>query len=246
MNSIKQLFLPYRGKELRQKIQQLFNILKTECGVDFSKNGGRLGNFEYYEPSKYIHFFIVQRHTSNGIMLKKRKPILEELIVNFASENVGRWISNEVKIFYPNANELVFSVNEPITHYQIKVWEKGSGTLVFASECAFIMEAHINIAAVSHKIIQDPWTQALRKNASKHKGDIQKIENVEFSSRYDVVHINSDEPMPWRHAKQEGDKLCALYKAEKTSGAFVSKTADRKGEIDSFQKVREYIEVGGI
>ena len=246
MNEIEQSFLPCSGRELRCNVQRLFEVLKKECGIDFSQEGERLGNFEHYTPGKHMNSFDVKGNNYTTIILRKKYTIPEELIVNCAAENEGRWVSNEVKTFSPDSNELAFSADEPMTHYKIKVWEKESGVLVYASECAFMMEVNIDMATTTHKVIQDPWTQTLQQNASKHNDDIQKIKRIAVASRYDVIHVNSEQSVPWRKAKQDGKKLCALYKTVKTKGAFVPKTADRKGEIDSFQKVREYIEEKGI
>jgi len=246
LNEIEQSFLPCNGRELRHNIQRLFEVLKKECGIDFSQEGERLGNFEYYTPGKYIDAFDVKRNNYTTIILRKKNTIPEELIVNCAAENEGRWVSNEVKAFYPDSDELAFSADEPMIHYKIKVWEKESGVLVYASESAFMMDINIDMATTSHKVIHDPWTQTLQQNASKHKDDIQKIERITVASRYDVINVTSEQPVPWRKATQDGKKICISYKTAKTKGAFVPKTADRKGEIDSFQKVREYIEEKGI
>lgn len=246
MNEVERSFFPCNERERRCNVQRLFNVLKTECGIDFSQEGERLGNFEYYTPGKYINSFDVKGNNYTTIILRKKHTISEELIVNCTAENEGRWISNEVKFFPPDSNELTFSANEPMTHYKIKVWEKESGVLVYASECAFMMEIHFNMATTSHKVIQDPWTQSLQQNASKHKEDIHKLKNITVASRYDTIHVNGEQLVSWRKAKQDGKKLGSLYKTLKTKGAFITKTADRKGEIDSFQKVREYIEEQGI
>ncbi len=246
MNKIEHSFMPCNGRELRCNVQRLFEVLKEECGVDFSQEGERLGNFEYYTPGKYMNLFEIKRSNYTTIILRKKRNIREELVVSCAAENEGRWVSDEVKAFSPNSNELAFSADEPMTHYKIKAWEKESGVLIYASECAFMMDVHIDVATESRKVIQDPWTQTLQQNASKHKDDIQKIKEITVASRYDVIHVNNKQSVPWRKAKQDGKKLCALYKKVKTKGAFVPKTADRKGEIDSFQKVREYIEEKGI
>lgn len=247
MNKIEKSFLPCSGRELRYNVQRLFEVLNKECGINFSQEGERLGNFEHYTPGKHMNSFDVKGSNYKTIILQKKYTISEELIVNCAAENEGRWVSDEVKAFSPDSNELAFSANEPMTHYKIKIWEKESGSLVYASESAFMMEVHINMALVeSQKVIQDPWTETLQQNASKHKDDIQKIKNVTVASRHNGIHVNSGQHVPWRKAKQDGEKLCALYKKVKTKGAFVPKTADRKGEIDSFRIVREYIEENGI
>lgn len=246
MNKIEHSFMPCNGRELRGNVQHLFEVLKKECGVDFSQEGERLGNFEYYTPGKYMNSFEVKGNNYTTIIIRKKGTIPEELIVNCAAENEGRWVCDEVKTFSPGSNELIFSAGEHMTHYKIKVWEKESGVLVYAFECAFMMEIHMDVETTSHKVIQDPWTQTLQQNASKHKDDIQKIKEITVASRYNMIHVNSKQPIPWRKAKQDGMKLCSLYKKVKTKGAFIPKTSDRKGEIDSFQKVREYIEEKGI
>ena len=243
IDEISKLFSHCNGRELRDNIQQLFAILEKECGIDFSKEGGRLGNFEYYSPGKYMDSFEIIGNDYTTIILKKKHPISEELIVNCAAENEGRWISDEIKAFPIDSNEITFCADEPMTHYRIKAWGKTNGKLFYASESSFIMEINIGMSIVgSQRVIQDPWTTHLQKSNSKYKADIQKIATVTPSSRSNDIHVDNGQNIPWRKAKQEGKSLCALYKKSKTKGAFVPKTADCKGEIDSFLKVREYIE----
>lgn len=170
MSGIEQSFLPCNGQELRVNVQRLFGVLKIECGIDFSQEGERLGNFEHYQPSRYMNSFNVRKSNQTTISLQKKHTILEELIVNCAAENEGRWVSDEIKIFPLDSNELIFSVNEPMTHYKIKVWEKESGALVYASESSFVQEIHIGMGMVTgQKVIHDPWTQNLQQSASKHR-----------------------------------------------------------------------------
>jgi len=164
--------------ELRQKKLQLFEVLQGECGIDFSANGGRLGNFECYIPSKYIGSFEVKSDKGKAIILTKKHDFAEELLVNCAIENGGRWLTDEIKTFMPNMNELLFTAQEPTTHYRIKVWDKFSGELVFASESSFVrmMQFSMSIAGV-RRTIKDPWTDSLRKS-TKHSEAINKIEQV--------------------------------------------------------------------
>jgi hypothetical protein len=246
LHKIEHSFMPCNGRELRGSIQHLFDVLKRECGIDFSREGERLGNFEYYTPGKYINSFKIKNSNNTSIIIQKRDTISEELIVNCATENEGRWISDEVKTFSPESYELIFSACEPMTHYRIKVWEKESGVLVYASECSFMMEIHIDMGIVNRKNIQDPWSRALQINASKHKDALQKIEEITVNSRYDTIHVKSEQLPPWRKANLDGKQVCSLYKRVKTKGTFIPKTADRKGEIDSFQIIRKFIDDSGI
>lgn len=247
IDEISKLFSPCNGRELRDNVQHLFAILEKECGIDFSKEGGRLGNFEYYSPGKYMESFEVEKQDYKTITLKKNHPIPEKLIVNCASENGGRWISDEIKTFPIDADELAFSADEPMTHYRIKVWEKTSGKLVYSSESSFVMEINIGMSIAGiQRVIQDPWTTKLQKSTTKYKSEIQKITNVTRTSKSNDIHVDKGQNVSWRKAKQEGQMLCALYKKAKTKGAFVPKTTDCRGEIDSFLKVREYIEGNGV
>lgn len=68
MNKIEKSFLPCSGRELRCNVQRLFEVLKKECGIDFSQEGERLGNFEHYTPGKYMNSFDVKRSNYKTII----------------------------------------------------------------------------------------------------------------------------------------------------------------------------------
>ena len=241
MNHIKGSFAPAIGYALRQKIQLLFGELKKECGIDFTKEGGRLGNFEYYSPGKYINSFEVKAKDKTSILLRKKHDILEELVVSCTVENGGRWVIDEIKSFSPDSDELTFTARESTTHYKIKVWEKANGSLAYASENAFIMEISLNMSLIgSQKTIQDPWTQSLRKSTN-HENRINEIESVSTSSMYDTMNIGAEKNQLWRKSKINGENLFSPFNETKAKGAFIHKTVDRKGEIESFLKIRSYI-----
>jgi len=248
MEKIQGGFSEYSGRELRNTICKVFNLLKKECGIDFTLEGGRLGNFEFYFPGKYFDSFKVIPNKDNNclITLTKKIVITETFIVNCSIENEGRWISDQLKIFQPEFDELDFSATEPITRIQIKIWEQNTGELVFVDDIIYMVEIDMDMAITKRRIIKDPWTQKLSRSDSKNVDAINKIENNVISSKYNTLNISLEEKMPWRKAKQEGQKLCKVFKIEKVKGAFVPKTTDKKGEIDSFQKVRSYINQSGL
>ena len=41
------------GKQLYLDMQELLAQLRVECGVDFSKNGSRFGNYESYDCPRF-------------------------------------------------------------------------------------------------------------------------------------------------------------------------------------------------
>lgn len=243
---IEHSFAPLTGRKLKENMQQLFALLNQECGIDFTNEGGRLGNFEYYVPAKNIDSFEVCNVDDSTICLQKTHIIPQELIVNCAFENDGRWVDDCISIFPKESDYLTFSIDEPVTHYRIKVWEKESGILVYASECAFISEVQTNFMLVKEKIIQDPWTKELLQSASKHGEAIQDIERVKSTSGHDTIHVKRPDETPWRTANLVGQQICSVYKKTAAKGAFIPKTADKKGEIDSFQQIRKYISEAGL
>jgi len=249
MKRIRKVFYECNDRELRNKLRNLFSILKKECGIDFSLEGGRFGNFEFYLPGKYFDSFevITNKENSRQITLKKKQSLTETLIVSCATKNEGRWISDEIKFFQPNIDELNFCASEPITRIQIKIWEQVTGELVFVDDLSFVIEINIDNAVITtHRVIQDPWTQELFRSDSKNIDAIQKIENNVVHSKFETLNISVEDIMPWRMARTEGQKLCGIYKAQEVKGAFVPKTSDKTGEIDSFEKVRSYISENGL
>lgn len=246
IKTIEQSFSPCTGRELRECMQQLFDILNQECGIDFTDQGGRLGNFEYYTPGKNINSFEVRKKDHSTIRLYKKHPIYGKLIVNCAFKNDGRWVDDSIKVFPEESDHVTFKIDEPVTHYKIKIWEKESGLLIYASECTFIMEIRTNLSLVQARVAQDPWTKELLQSASKHSESIQEIEEVRATVGHDMIHVKAPNETPWRKANIVGKELCSIYKKTITKGAFVPKTADKKGEIDSFKKIRGYMEEGGL
>ena len=232
--------------ELRQKKLQLFEKLQDGCGIDFSTSGGRLGNFECYTPGKYIDSFDVKSDKGRAIILTKKHDFVEELLVNCAIENGGRWITDETKVFMPNSNELNFSAQESATHYRIRIWDKLSGELVFASESSFIRIIQVSASFVgAKKIIKDPWTDSLRKS-TKHTEAINRIGQVNATSSGFNMSVGNDDLTLWEQAKITGQRLLVDYKRTNDKGAFVPKTTNKLGEIDSFSLIRSYIDTHGV
>ena len=232
--------------ELRQIKLRLLEVLQDESGVDFSTQGERLGNFESYTPSKFLDSFDVKTDKCKAIILTKKHDFEDELLVNCAIENSGRWVTDELKVFMPCENELIFTAQEPTTHYRIKVWDKNNGALVFASESSFMRRIQFSMSiAGAKRTIKDPWTASLRKS-TKHTEAINKIEQVNAVSSGFNMSVGDDNLPSWEQAQIASRELFHSYKRANDKGAFVPKTANKLGEIDSFSLIRGYIDTHGV
>jgi len=243
MKNIKEQCCKTNGKALFKDMQCIFDILKFECGIDLASSGERLGNFEHYTPCEYADLFEIKSDKENGLIIKKKYKINDELIVNCKAENEGRWISDEIKHFPSHEDTLVFTASEVISHYKISIWNSKHGNLKYAKESTFMLEIIISGSMIgSTKQIKDPWTEELHKSSSNLNKEIRKIETTKVVNGFGDIHSVAPNLSPCRNANQEGKQLCSPYKKHIELGAFIPKTSDKKGEIDSFLKVKELID----
>lgn len=234
------------GKELYRDVQSLLAWALQECGVDLLKHGYRFGNFEHFQrPSGYGNFEIVT-HKELGLKkttIKKKTVFSKELIVNCCAEHRGRWLINQTKIFLPEEDSLEFTAQEPMSRTAVQIWDPESGKLIFSDELALMMELSIgtNYSSSTHQI-RDPWTEKLLTSASNRSEVIEnQIESVTRSTPDRTITIRSDTQNVIDTAIEAGNKLFARYQRERCRGAFIPNTG-KDGEINSFLKVREYIE----
>lgn len=97
------------GKELYLRMQELLAWLKEECGIDFSKNGSRIGNLECFSFPLSEEFFKIETHKECGLKqttILKQLSFSEDVIVNCTAEHRGRSVSNQTKIFRAEESKL--------------------------------------------------------------------------------------------------------------------------------------------
>lgn len=220
--------------------------LREKCGVDFRREGYRLGNFEVYEKLALQDEFEIVTHGECGlkrVTVRKRYGFTQDFVINCISDGRGRVILDRTKLFRAEENEIVFTAEEPMSQYIVKIWDEKTGELVFAKDFALIMgvEIGVNFRGVT-KNVTDPWSEKLKKSASNRTETIEKrIETVEPCSEAETLHVRSDGDDVLDRVFEEGCQLFKEVGENEEKGAFIYNSG-KDGEIESFGKLREYME----
>lgn len=238
------------GKALYKNTKELFDWVSKECGINFFENGHRFGNFEYYHQAVYKNDFIVESHKEYSLRkttVTKQCEFNHKLIVNCVSEHRDRIICNQTKIFQPEKQVLEFTAEEPMSKVNIQIWDETSGNLIFSYNGTLLMGIHIDMNFGSPLYqVKDPWSHKLLKTASNRSKIIkEQIETVSFEKKYDGIFIESEFCNEIDTAIEEGHKIFASYSQSEAQGAFI-KNMQKDGEINSFLKIREYIEQSSV
>ena len=238
------------GKELYLNIQQLLIWIKHECGIDFSKNGMRIGNFEVYDYALLEDVFDIEIHKESGLKqttISKKASFAKDLIVNCISEHRGRIILNQAKLFSERDQSMIFYSDEPMSRVTVKIWEQDSGELIFSKDITVNMGVSfkMNVGSTPYQI-RDPWSDKLLKSASNHSDIIKEQIETLYKSTYEhSFAIKSDTANAIDAAIDESITLFQAYQQRPNKGAFIPKN-QKEGEINSFIKIREYIEPSSV
>lgn len=238
------------GKELFRSIQCLLTWVQKECGIDFSKDAARIGNFEVYDFRTTDNAFDIYIHKECGLKktsIYKKEPISKDLIVNCVAERHGRSISNQTKRFQRDSQELDFFAEEPMSRVIIQIWEVESGNLIFSKEVSLIMgiSLSMNIGSPAYQIC-DPWSHKLFSSAANRSDIIKKqIETVSKTTRAQIITLNGSEHDSIDTAISNSRTLLSVYQRNRTKGAFIA-NIQKDGEINSFLKIREYIDLPSV
>lgn len=234
------------GKLLYQDILALCNWIESECGVDFLKEGHRFGNYERYDLSAQNYCIDMVIHKECGLQratVTKCQPVDEDLIVNCAAEHRGRWLFNQLRPFPAEQKTIEFLAEEPMSRLFVQIWTHNSGELVYTKDLTLIMGVSLqpNWSSASG-VIQDPWSKKLRQTSRNHEDEVEeKVERVEHFSPDKLITIRSQTYSELDAAMEEGTSIFLPFRRERIRGAFVPKVATN-GEIDSFLKIRSYLE----
>lgn len=231
-------------------IKKLFRWAKGECGIDFSENGWRLGNFEFYEPSEYKDAFEVETYKENHLTrttIRKKYSFPIPLIVNCTASHRGRSVINQSRIFTPNEETVEFISNEPMVNITVQIWDETSGKLIFSKCRSILMNLSLNVQTSSGQyFVQDPWSQKLYASAKNRSGIIhEQIERLSRSSSYETFSIKSQTYTSIDAAIEAGTCLASRYKSSAPTGAFIANHA-KDGEIESFLKIIEYLKPASV
>lgn len=234
------------GRELYRDVQDLIQWCREECGIDFSFQGHRFGNFEHYQPAALGTGFEVLTHKELGlkkVTVQKTAACCRPLVVNCAAEHRGRWLINQTKLLAPEESCVAFTAEEPMSRMAVQIWDQETGELLFANDTTLTMEIHIsaNYSSSAYRIT-DSWTKKLLQSASNRKKEIQDgIETVHRVTNDRPISIRSNFRTEMDDASETGDRLLAEYQKPRALGAFIPNTG-KDGEIDSFLKIRSYLD----
>lgn len=238
------------GKELYLRIQRLLAWLKEECGIDFSKDGSRIGNLECFSVPLFEDVFEIETHKECGLKqttILKRLPFPEDVIVNCTAEHRNRTVLNQAKLFRAEEPKLDFFADEAMSRVVVQIWKKDSGELLFSKELSLILDISFSMNFESPTyLIHDPWSDQLFGSAANRSDTIRKeIVTTSRITQDRVVTIKSNTHEAIDTAMQEGQSFFSNYKETPSKGAFI-RNVQKDGEIDSFIKIREYLETSSV
>ena len=233
------------GRKLYQDIQSLIQWCQEECGIDFSSQGHRFGNFEHYESAPKGSSFEILTHKDlelKKVTIQKTEVSSRELLVNCAAEHRGRWLINQTKPLPAEENYVEFTAEEPMSRISVQIWDLRTGDLIFADDQTMMLELNMEMNRNSSSYcISDSWSEKLRRSAPNQGKKIEeKIETVRRSTSDHLGSIKSNFHTEIDAAFKTGQALLTDYKKAPCLGAFIPNTG-KDGEIDSFLKMREYL-----
>lgn len=234
------------GKELYRDVQDLIQWCREECGIDFSSQGHRFGNFEHYQSSPLGTDFKILTHKElelKKVTIQKTEVFSRDLMVNCAAEHRERWLINQTKLLPAEESSVEFTAKEPMSRVVVQIWDWETGDLLFARDLSMILGVNLemNVSSSAYHI-RDSWTKKLLQSASNRKRDIEEgIEKVQRVTIDRTVSVKSRFHTEIDTALETGDSLLTGYRKTHCLGSFIPNTG-KDGEIDSFLKIREYLE----
>ena len=152
-------------------------------------------------------------------------------------------VRNELKVMKRFQDKMIFESDDVISATKINIWDS-NGKLVYQFYMDYILNVSMNIWTTGERVVKDNWTSKLRKSSQRLADRIDKIEQIQMISNFQNSAISNESPF-WYRSYQQGKRLFSFFDGT-ARGCFVPKVADKSGEIDSFVKVREYIEADGL
>lgn len=234
------------GKELYRDVQDLIQWCREECGIDFSSQGHRFGNFEHYQSSPLGTDFKILTHKElelKKVTIQKTEVFSRDLMVNCAAEHREWWLINQTKLLPAEEISVEFTAKEPMSRVVVQIWDWETGDLLFARDLSMMLGVNLEMNFSSSAYhIRDSWTKKLLQSASNRKRDIEEeIEKVQRVTTDRTVSVKSSFHTEIDTALETGDSLLTGYRKTHCLGSFIPNTG-KDGEIDSFLKIREYLE----
>lgn len=233
-----------------KSIYKLFTWIRDESGINLFSEGYRLGNFEIYYSLDNENDFRIDTHKDCGLLkttVRKLEEFEDNLIVNCLSKHKMRTIINQTKIFLPEEDLIEFTSKEPMSEVLIQIWNEENGDLIFSENYTLILSFSINIGLSSPIFkIKDDWTQKLIKSATNRKEYIEEnIETISHIQYRDPISKENEYRNEIDYAIEKGLKIFSIFYRNYSKGVFV-KNENKDGEIESFIKIRKFIEASGV
>jgi len=243
-----QTALASQGKALYQDVQTLLAQLREECGVDFSQHGARLGNYEHYDDIPLgCPLEIRCDKASNGKRMLVQKPAdwARPLVVNCTAHRMERVLFNQARFLGPEDVQAEFTAEEAIGLCTVSAWDQETGELVFFKSSSLCNQLIFDLSVGGpSRVVRDPWTESLHSAAPNRSQVIrERIETVQRRSSDLLIRIGGEDPIT--AAAQAGEQLLSLYRTKPCKGAFIPQK-QKDGEIDSFLRIREYLDQSGV
>ncbi|MBV4418601.1 hypothetical protein KM800_04565 [Clostridium tyrobutyricum] len=233
-------------KEFRKFFNILLDGLLDETGMNFKEEAvSKLGNFEVYNlllSNEYFDIYVDKTSKGKVCHIKKCKEIEYELITRCKLKNGKECILDTIKEFREDEKELIFKAKQSIENVEIEMWKKETRELVYVYSTSIIRYVSVGMKIQGKNLlIRDPWSDELRNSYSKGKNQIDKIEQVSLYSS-DKINIcgNKDEDV-WDDVASEAEKLVFRYSNKSIKGCFIEISTSKMGEIESFVKLRKYL-----
>lgn len=239
-----------KEKERHKKMHALLAWARQECGIDFCNDGSRFGNFEFYQALPYADSFDIEQVKECGLLkttVKKRHLFLRTAIVNCVAECRGRSIVNQSKLFPAEESSIDFFSSEPMVRVTIQIWDAESGELLYSKDKTLMMGISIAMNYTSTPFhMRDNWSSKLQASASNRASIIkQEIETTSRSMLDRTITICSDMHNEIDTTIDESKELFRKYQERQPRGAFIS-NHQKDGEINSFLKIRDYLELPSV
>ena len=233
------------GKELYRDVQDLIQWCQEECGIDFSSQGHRFGNFEHYQSAPLGTGFKILTHKElelKKVTIQKTEVFSRELVVNCAAEHRKRWLINQTKLLPAEESSVEFTAKESMSRVVVQIWDGETGELLFARDLSMMLGVNLEMNFDSSSYhVRDSWTKKLLQSASNRKREIEeKIEKVDRVTTDRTISVKSSFHTEIDTSLETGRRLLTDYRKTRCLGAFIPNTG-KDGEIDSFLKIRKYL-----
>lgn len=238
------------GKQLFNDIKLLLSWATQECGIDFTAESHKFGNYEHYEISPFAIAFDIEFNKAlenKQISVIRKQNTDTEAIVNCIAYHHGRCLINKIRVFPAYETRLMFSSDEPMTHVTINIWDAQHGNLLYTNDIILITSIGLSmeLGATPYRI-SDPWSQKILESSSNRCELIKdKIETVRRISSVTNFQIQSSSSNCIDIAFSSAHRFLSPYKKQQTQGAFI-RNKGNDGEIESFLKIMEYIDQNSV